>query len=218
VLIRMVVQAADAARTPLSLCGEMAGTEGTLLLLGLGLRSFRSALHLPVVKRSDLRGRAARGRKEVAREAARGQHDEVRALLRRHTLRPRPRAGGVAERRALSRGARPLPSPRRAAEAVHESHPAAFPADRRLFRAAAGEPHVLTLHSPAWLADAAAGWDPAAQPGVLHATGRAFPPAKDRRGASNAGRGSGPRAARAATGHAVGQLQRVSATSTASQL
>jgi hypothetical protein len=47
----------------------------------------------------------------------------------------------------------------------------------------AAEPHVLTLHSPAWLADAAAGWDPAAQPGVLHATGRA-PAGKDREAAS----------------------------------
>src|SRR5262249_28543638 len=91
-LVRLVVQAADAASTPVSLCGEMAGDpEATLLLLGLGLRSFSmSPYHLPVVKRliSAVRLREAQ---DVATEAcALGSTTEVRALLRRHTLRIAP--------------------------------------------------------------------------------------------------------------------------------
>jgi phosphotransferase system enzyme I (PtsI) len=89
VLLRMIVQAADAARTPLSVCGEMAGDpEGTMILLGLGLRSFSmSPYHLPVVKRL-ISAVELREAHEVAREAcALGSTTEVRALLRRHTLR-----------------------------------------------------------------------------------------------------------------------------------
>jgi phosphotransferase system enzyme I (PtsI) len=89
VLLHMIVQAADAARTPVSVCGEMAGDpEGTLLLLGLGLRSFSmSPYHLPVVKRL-ISAVELREAHDVAREAcALGSTTEVRALLRRHTLR-----------------------------------------------------------------------------------------------------------------------------------
>jgi phosphoenolpyruvate-protein phosphotransferase (PTS system enzyme I) len=88
-IVRMVVEAADAAGTPISLCGEMAGDpEATLLLLGLGLRSFSmSPYHLPVVKKliacvelDDARA--------VAREVFElGSTTEVRAVLRQHTLR-----------------------------------------------------------------------------------------------------------------------------------
>ena len=35
------------------------------------------------------------------------------------------------------------------------------------------QPKVVRLFAPAWVADATAGWDAAAQPGVLLATGRA---------------------------------------------
>src|SRR5262249_11352896 len=91
-LVRMIMQAADAAGTPVSLCGEMAGDpEATLLLLGLGLRSFSmSPYHLPVVKRL-IAAVHLREAQEVAREAcALGSTTEVRALLRRHTLRLAP--------------------------------------------------------------------------------------------------------------------------------
>jgi phosphotransferase system enzyme I (PtsI) len=91
-LIRIVVEAADAVGTPVSLCGEMAGDpEATLLLLGLGLRSFSmSPYHLPVVKRL-IHAISLREAQEVAREAcALGSTTEVRALLRRHTLRLAP--------------------------------------------------------------------------------------------------------------------------------
>jgi phosphoenolpyruvate-protein phosphotransferase (PTS system enzyme I) len=88
-LLRMVVEAGDATDTPVSLCGEMAGDpEATLLLLGLGLRSFSmSPYHLPVVKRviGEVSLQDARA---VAREVFQlGSTTEVRALLRRHTLR-----------------------------------------------------------------------------------------------------------------------------------
>lgn len=89
VLLRMVVDAANAAGTPVSLCGEMAGDpEATLLLLGLGLRSFSmSPYHLPVVKRL-ISSVHLRDAQDVAREACSlGSTTEVRALLRRHTLR-----------------------------------------------------------------------------------------------------------------------------------
>ena len=91
-LVRMVVEAANAAGTPVSLCGEMAGDpEATLLLLGLGLRSFSmSPYHLPVVKRL-ISSVHLRDAQDVAREAcALGSTTEVRALLRRHTLRLAP--------------------------------------------------------------------------------------------------------------------------------
>jgi phosphotransferase system enzyme I (PtsI) len=88
-LVRLVVQAGDAAGTPVSLCGEMAGDpQATLLLLGLGLRSFSmSPYHLPVVKRViaavDLEHARA-----VARAAfALGSTTEVRAYLRGETLK-----------------------------------------------------------------------------------------------------------------------------------
>jgi len=88
-IVRLVVQTADAAGTPVSLCGEMAGDpQATLLLLGLGLRSFSmSPYHLPVVKKViaavDLDHARA-----VAREVfALGSTTEVRALLRGETLR-----------------------------------------------------------------------------------------------------------------------------------
>ena len=91
-IVRMVVQAADEAGKPVSLCGEMAGDpEATLLLLGIGLRSFSmSPYHLPVVKKLigcvDLEHARA-----VAREVfALGSTTEVRALLRRQTLRLMP--------------------------------------------------------------------------------------------------------------------------------
>ncbi len=88
-LVRLVVQAGDAAGTPVSLCGEMAGDpQATLLLLGLGLRSFSmSPYHLPVVKRVvgavDLEHARA-----VARRAFElGSTTEVRAYLRGETLK-----------------------------------------------------------------------------------------------------------------------------------
>lgn len=91
-LVRAALQGADAAGTPISLCGEMAGDpEATLLLLGMGLRSFSmSPYHLPVVKK--LIGVIDLGHaREVAREAfALGSTTEVRALLRGETLRLLP--------------------------------------------------------------------------------------------------------------------------------
>lgn len=69
-------------------------------------------------------------------------------------------------------------------------------------------PQVLTLHSPAWLADAAAGWDPSAQPGVLHATGRA-PAGKDREAASKQAEDAARAQFEPRLAEAVGQLQRV---------
>jgi phosphoenolpyruvate-protein phosphotransferase (PTS system enzyme I) len=88
-LVRMVVQAADAAGTPVSLCGEMAGdAEATLLLLGIGLRSFSmSPYHLPVVKRV-IGVVSLDEARAVAHEVMElGSTTEVRATLRRHTLR-----------------------------------------------------------------------------------------------------------------------------------
>jgi hypothetical protein len=70
------------------------------------------------------------------------------------------------------------------------------------------EPQVLTLHSPAWLADAAAGWDRAAQPAVLHATGRA-PAGKDREAASKQAEDAARAQLEPRLAEAVGQLQRV---------
>jgi phosphoenolpyruvate-protein phosphotransferase (PTS system enzyme I) len=94
-LLRLVVRAGDAADTPVSLCGEMAGDpEATLLLLGIGLRSFSmSPYHLPVVKR--VIGTVSLDEaRAVAQEAfALGSTTEVRALLRRHTLRLVPELG-----------------------------------------------------------------------------------------------------------------------------
>ena len=65
--------------------------EATLLLLGLGLRSFSmSPYHLPVVKKV-IAGVAVPEACRVAEEAlALGSTTEVRALLRRHTLRYAP--------------------------------------------------------------------------------------------------------------------------------
>jgi phosphotransferase system enzyme I (PtsI) len=88
-LLRLVVEAADVANTPISLCGEMAGDpEATLLLLGLGLRSFSmTPYHLPVVKRV-IGVVELREAQRVAREALElGSTTEILALLRRHTLR-----------------------------------------------------------------------------------------------------------------------------------
>jgi phosphotransferase system enzyme I (PtsI) len=88
-LLRMVVQAGDAVDTPVSLCGEMAGDpEATLLLLGLGLRSLSmSPYHLPVVKRVIGVVSLAEARAVAEEACALGSTTEVRALLRRNTLR-----------------------------------------------------------------------------------------------------------------------------------
>ncbi|MGQ0553614.1 MAG: phosphoenolpyruvate--protein phosphotransferase [Planctomycetota bacterium] len=88
-IVRYVVEAAGLENTPVSLCGEMAGDpEATLLLLGMGLRSFSmSPYHLPTVKRLIGAVRLADAQ-DVARQACElGSTTEVRALLRRHTLR-----------------------------------------------------------------------------------------------------------------------------------
>jgi phosphotransferase system enzyme I (PtsI) len=52
-LLHIVVAAADAAGTPVSLCGEMAGDPlATLLLVGMGLRSLSmSPYRVPLVKK-----------------------------------------------------------------------------------------------------------------------------------------------------------------------
>jgi len=92
VLVRAALQGADAAGTPISLCGEMAGDPlATLLLLGMGLRSFSmSPYHLPVVKKLIATIELEHAR-EVARAAfALGSTTEVRALLRAETLRLMP--------------------------------------------------------------------------------------------------------------------------------
>ncbi len=91
-IVRIVVEAADAAGTPVSLCGEMAGDpEATLLLLGLGLRSFSmSPYHLPVVKKVIAAVRMPEARAVAAEALAMGSTTEVRALLRHHTLRHAP--------------------------------------------------------------------------------------------------------------------------------
>lgn len=88
-IVRQVVEAADAANTPISLCGEMAGDpEATLLLLGLGLRSFSMPpYHLPVIKKV-IGVVELRDAHRIAREALElGSTTEIRALLRRQTLR-----------------------------------------------------------------------------------------------------------------------------------
>jgi len=91
-IVRMVVEAADAAGTPVSLCGEMAGDpEATLLLLGLGLRSFSmSPYHLPVVKKMIASVHLAEARRVAMEALSLGSTTEMRALLRRHTLRHAP--------------------------------------------------------------------------------------------------------------------------------
>jgi len=94
-IVRMVLQAADAAGTPVSLCGEMAGDPlATLFLLGAGLRSFSmSPYHLPVVKKLISLVELHHAR-QVAKEAfALGSTTEVCALLRQHTLRLMPDVG-----------------------------------------------------------------------------------------------------------------------------
>lgn len=91
-ILRQVVEAADVAGTPISLCGEMAGDpEATLLLLGLGLRSFSMPpYHLPVVKKV-IGVVELREAQRVAREALElGSTTEIRSLLRRHTLKLMP--------------------------------------------------------------------------------------------------------------------------------
>jgi phosphotransferase system enzyme I (PtsI) len=91
-IVRIVVEAADAAGTPVSLCGEMAGDpEATLLLLGLGLRSFSmSPYHLPVVKKVIGSVQLSEARRVAAEALSLGSTTEMRALLRRHTLRHAP--------------------------------------------------------------------------------------------------------------------------------
>ena len=91
-ILRTVLSEAAETDTPVCLCGELAGEpEATMLLLGLGLRSFSmSAFHVPVVKRlirsvtlDDAR-RAAHAVLEL------GSTSEIRAELRRRALEHAP--------------------------------------------------------------------------------------------------------------------------------
>ncbi|HZL99495.1 MAG TPA: phosphoenolpyruvate--protein phosphotransferase [Planctomycetota bacterium] len=92
-LLRLVVAAADAAGTPVSLCGEMAGDpQATLLLLGLGLRSLSvSPYRVPLVKKV-VTSTTIEDAVRVA-QAALAMNDtaEIAAYLRQQTLQRVPR-------------------------------------------------------------------------------------------------------------------------------
>jgi phosphotransferase system enzyme I (PtsI) len=85
---RLVVEAAGAAGTPLSLCGEMAGDPtATLLLLGLGLRSLSmSPYRVPLVKKVIGAFTLDEARALATEAIELSSTTEVTALLRKRTL------------------------------------------------------------------------------------------------------------------------------------
>ncbi len=83
-LLQGTIQAAEAARIPVSMCGEMGGlTIYTILLLGLGLREFSlTPGYIPRVRRL-LRGLTMLEARRLAAECLRmSSADEIEALLR----------------------------------------------------------------------------------------------------------------------------------------
>ncbi len=87
-LLRLIIEAAHAAETPVCLCGEMAGDpEATIVLLGLGLRSFSmSPYFLPIVRRVIGAVDLAESRKLAQKVFELESTTEIRALLRERTL------------------------------------------------------------------------------------------------------------------------------------
>jgi phosphoenolpyruvate-protein kinase (PTS system EI component) len=91
-LVRCAIDAAGAAGTPVSVCGEMAGApESALLLLGMGLRSFSmSPYHLPVVRKL-LSLVSTEQARDLAREVFDlGSTTEIRRLLGKRVLELAP--------------------------------------------------------------------------------------------------------------------------------
>jgi phosphotransferase system enzyme I (PtsI) len=87
-LVRLVLEAAAAAGTPVSLCGEMGGTpEATVVLLGMGLRSFSvSPYHAPLVKKVIRSVDLDDARILAHRAFELGSTTEIRELLQQHAL------------------------------------------------------------------------------------------------------------------------------------
>jgi phosphoenolpyruvate-protein kinase (PTS system EI component) len=96
-LLRMILEAADAAQTPVCLCGELAGDPGaTLVLLGLGLRSFSMSPHaLPVVKRVIGAVDVDEARRVTHQVLELSHAAEIRRVLREHTLAAVPELESV---------------------------------------------------------------------------------------------------------------------------
>jgi phosphoenolpyruvate-protein phosphotransferase len=84
-LVRMAVEAADAARVSLSVCGEMAGEPvAALALVGLGVRSLSmSAASLPAVRRAIRAADAARLEEAALAACGDGTATDARARLAR---------------------------------------------------------------------------------------------------------------------------------------
>jgi phosphotransferase system enzyme I (PtsI) len=91
-ILRTVLAEAAEADTPVCLCGELAGEpEATMLLLGLGLRSFSmSSFHVPVVKRLIRSVTLEDARRAAQAVLELGSTSEIRAELRRRTLEHAP--------------------------------------------------------------------------------------------------------------------------------
>jgi len=86
-LIRMVAEAAQAARIPVSCCGEVGATaEGFLLLLGLGIREFSmNIFSIPQLKQIARHVEVAAAQEIVHRALSCATTAEARALVQRYT-------------------------------------------------------------------------------------------------------------------------------------
>lgn len=91
-LLRLVVEAADAAGTAVSLCGELAGDpHATLLLVGLGLRSLSmSPYRVPLVKKVIASTTLSDAEAVTQAALALGDTTQITAYLRQQTLQRVP--------------------------------------------------------------------------------------------------------------------------------